>query len=67
MIIEIKVSDLLYSKLSIGKILKLQIKVPDGELIFEKAKVLYFDDNVAHFEILDEKVGVDLNESFESI
>lgn len=67
MIIEIKVSDSVYPKLSIGKIFKLKIEVPDVELVFEKAKVLYFDDDVAHFEILDEKIGVDLDENFKPV
>ena len=60
MIIIIKTNETFYSKLSIGKVFRLQTKTPDGELFFEKAKVLYFDDDFAHFEILDEKIGVDL-------
>ena len=60
MIIMIKTNEIFYSKLSLGKIFGLQIKTPNGELFFEKARVLYFDDNVVHLEILDEKTGVNL-------
>lgn len=56
----IKTNEIFYSKLSLGKIFGLQIKTPNGELFFEKARVLYFDDNVVHLEILDEKTGVNL-------
>lgn len=60
MIIIIKTNETFYSKLSIGKVFRLQIKTPDGELFFKKAKVLYFDDDFVHLEMLDEKIGVDL-------
>ena len=60
MIIIIKTNETFYSKLSIGKVFRLQIKTPDEKLFFEKAKVLYFDDDVVHLEILDEKIRADL-------
>ncbi len=60
MIIIIKTNETFYSKLSLGKIFRLQIKTPNGDLSFEKARVLYFDDDVTHLEILDAKTGVNL-------
>ena len=60
MIIMIKTNETFYSKLALGKIFGLQIKTPNGELFFEMARVLYFDDDVVHLEILDEKTEVNL-------